>query len=280
MIQPELSLFEFKKRFGSERVCLNALEKMRWPDGFHCPKCKHNKACRIRTRRLLQCSKCRFQVSLTSRTIFHNTRTPLQKWFWAIYLVAFVLDSVSWQMALLPLNFDPSNIYRIWKIRMVGEAVNNATPLATMGGEPVKAVLLKRHFGMGYREGTASLIIAKTTNLLALIVFLAAGFCLMLVTEALPASYNIVAGAGLFAFTAVIILFFLVQRHRPDRAGGDGGPGGRGTLFQGRSLWLDAPQMAADGGYSGQFCHIRGCPPAAPGDAGDFPGGSDFGLAL
>lgn len=132
----------------------------------------------------------------------------------AIYLVAFVLDSVSWQLALLPLNFNPSNIYRIWKIRMVGEAVNHATPLATMGGEPVKAVLLKRRFGIGYREGTASLIIAKTTNLLALIVFLAAGFCLMLATEALPASYNIVAGAGLFAFTAVIILFFLVQRYK------------------------------------------------------------------
>jgi len=87
MIQPELSLLEFKKRFGTERACQNALEKMRWPDGFLCPKCKHNKATRIKTRRLLQCSKCHFQVSLTSGTIFHKTRTPLQKWFWAIYLV-------------------------------------------------------------------------------------------------------------------------------------------------------------------------------------------------
>ncbi len=86
MIQSELSLFQFKKRFGTERACQNALEKMRWPDGFICPKCQHNKACRINTRRLLQCSKCHFQVSLTSGTIFHKTRTPLQKWFWAIYL--------------------------------------------------------------------------------------------------------------------------------------------------------------------------------------------------
>ena len=88
MIQPELSLLDFKKRFGTERACQNSLEKMRWPEGFRCPKCKHNKACRIRTRRLLQCSKCHFQVSLTSGTIFHKTRTPLQKWFWAIYLAS------------------------------------------------------------------------------------------------------------------------------------------------------------------------------------------------
>ena len=132
----------------------------------------------------------------------------------AIYLAAFVLDSMSWQLALLPVNFDLSNTYRIWKIRMVGEAVNNTTPLATMGGEPVKAVLLKKHFSMGYREGTASLIIAKTTNLLALVVFLVAGFGFMIATEALPSSYNLVAGAGLIAFTAGILLFFLVQRYK------------------------------------------------------------------
>jgi len=86
MIQPELSLLQFNKRFGSERACQKALEKMRWSDGFACPKCQHNKASRIKTRRLLQCSKCHFQVSLTSGTIFHKTRIPLQKWFWAIYL--------------------------------------------------------------------------------------------------------------------------------------------------------------------------------------------------
>lgn len=88
MIQPELSLLQFKRRFASERACQNALEKMRWPDGFVCPKCSHTRACRITTRRLLQCSNCHHQVSLTAGTIFHKTRTPLVKWFWAIYLAS------------------------------------------------------------------------------------------------------------------------------------------------------------------------------------------------
>ncbi len=88
MIQPELSLLKFNKRFGTERACQNSLEKMRWPEGFKCPKCEGAKATRIKTRRLLQCSKCHHQVSLTAGTIFHKTRTPLQKWFWAIYLVS------------------------------------------------------------------------------------------------------------------------------------------------------------------------------------------------
>ncbi len=34
-----------------------------------------------------QCAACRHQVSLTSGTIFHNTKIPLTLWFWAAYLM-------------------------------------------------------------------------------------------------------------------------------------------------------------------------------------------------
>jgi transposase-like protein len=34
-----------------------------------------------------QCAKCRHQVSLTSGTILHRTKTPLTCWFWAAYLM-------------------------------------------------------------------------------------------------------------------------------------------------------------------------------------------------
>ena len=88
MAYQELSLLQFKKKFPTERACQKALEKARWPNGFICPKCAHSKASRITTRILLQCSKCQYQASLTSSTVFHKTRTPLVKWFWAIYLVS------------------------------------------------------------------------------------------------------------------------------------------------------------------------------------------------
>ena len=44
-----------------------------------------------------------------------------------------------------------------------------------MAGEPVKAVLLNRHYGFGYSEAASSLIAAKTINLLALVAFLVLG---------------------------------------------------------------------------------------------------------
>lgn len=84
----ELSLLEFQRRFSSEEACQKALEQARWPEGFVCPRCGHLKASRITTRRLLQCSACHYQASLTAGTIFHKTRTPLVKWFWAMWMVA------------------------------------------------------------------------------------------------------------------------------------------------------------------------------------------------
>ena len=88
MSYTELSLLEFQRRFSTEQGCQQALEQARWPNGFVCPRCGHGKASRITTRRLLQCSACHYQASLTAGTILHKTRTPLVKWFWAIWMVA------------------------------------------------------------------------------------------------------------------------------------------------------------------------------------------------
>ena len=49
-----------------------------------------------------------------------------------------------------------------------------------MGGEPLKAILLKQSYGYGYTDGIASLILTKTINVIALILFLAAGLLFIL----------------------------------------------------------------------------------------------------
>ncbi len=88
MAYRELSLLQFKKKFPNERACQKALKKMRWPKGFVCPKCEHTRAYDRPKRQLLECTGCGYQASITAGTIFHNTRTPLLKWFWAIYMAS------------------------------------------------------------------------------------------------------------------------------------------------------------------------------------------------
>ena len=62
------------------------LYSLRWPDGFVCPFCG-NAACWTSGRRRLICQRCRRQISITSGTIFQDTRLPLVLWFRAIWWV-------------------------------------------------------------------------------------------------------------------------------------------------------------------------------------------------
>ena len=73
--------------FLTEEECENFLMKMRWSNGFCCPRCDFNEAFNIRTRRLLECKECRMQVSITAGTIMHKSKLSLLHWFRAIQLL-------------------------------------------------------------------------------------------------------------------------------------------------------------------------------------------------
>jgi transposase-like protein len=88
MKMQQVSLLDWQKRYYSEHACEKALIKIRWPDGFVCPRCDSMDNSYIKTRKVFQCSQCRLQVSITAGTLFHATNLPLVKWFWAIYLTA------------------------------------------------------------------------------------------------------------------------------------------------------------------------------------------------
>lgn len=128
-----------------------------------------------------------------------------------LYCITFTLDSLTWLLALTDVKPSLRWLFRMWRVRIVGEVFNSVMPAAGMGGEPVKAVLLKKHYGIGYRAGTTSIILAKTVNMMALVLFLAAGFGLMW-GSSLPQNYKMVAGAGLAAFTLATVIFFSIQR--------------------------------------------------------------------
>ena len=80
-----LSEAAFRARFGTEEQCRQALFAMRWKDGFSCPVCGHGGFCELKTRKVLQCNRCKKQVSLTAGTVFQDTKLPLTSWFVAIY---------------------------------------------------------------------------------------------------------------------------------------------------------------------------------------------------
>jgi ISXO2 transposase-like protein/transposase-like zinc ribbon protein len=90
-----LSEAEFRERFGTEEACRQALFAMRWRDGLTCPGCGGSSLCRLRTRELLQCNRCKRQVRLTAGTAFRDTKLPLTAWFAAIYHLTQAKNGVS-----------------------------------------------------------------------------------------------------------------------------------------------------------------------------------------
>ena len=58
---------------ANEQACREYLCQLRWPEGFRCPRCGHDKTWAVRTV-LLQCASCGHQASATAGTIFQDTR--------------------------------------------------------------------------------------------------------------------------------------------------------------------------------------------------------------
>jgi transposase-like protein len=86
---------ELEAQFSDEEACRAYLFKLRWPDGFSCPRCGGRQGWPARDGRLMMCSACGRQTSVTAGTIFQDTRTPLTMWFRAAWLVTSQPNGIS-----------------------------------------------------------------------------------------------------------------------------------------------------------------------------------------
>lgn len=120
--------------------------------------------------------------------------TSVQSLSWKLLVVmAFpfalvtALDTLGWRYAFSK-NLPP--FPTLVSARLAGEAFNVTTPTAMVGGEPVKAYLLRPRVPL--EEGLASVIVAKTTITLAQGAFLAVGLAVALFI--LPAHSTLLKG--------------------------------------------------------------------------------------
>src|SRR4249920_2517510 len=90
------SLIEFQRRFPAEEACAAYLADARWPEGFRCPACGHDKGWELATKAFtFECAGCGKQTSVTAGTAMHGSKLPLTAWFWAAYLMATHSNGIS-----------------------------------------------------------------------------------------------------------------------------------------------------------------------------------------
>lgn len=77
---------EVEEKFSSEQACIDYLFRMRWPDGFRCPRWGHEKFWAL-SQGLYRCIHCDLQTSITAGTIFQDTRKALKLWLQAMWYI-------------------------------------------------------------------------------------------------------------------------------------------------------------------------------------------------
>ena len=77
---------EFEDRFATEEACRDYVARLRWPDGFRCPRCGQRAVWRT-GRGLFRCKTCDHKTSITAGTIFQDSHLPLRTWFRAMWWV-------------------------------------------------------------------------------------------------------------------------------------------------------------------------------------------------
>ena len=95
---------------------------------------------------------------------------------------------------------------------MVGAAFGKLLPFSAFGGAPIKGYLLKKHYGIGYREGAASIILVESTHMLSMVFFMASGVCLVSFSSGFPNSYYAFLKISLGVLSVGILGFYLIQK--------------------------------------------------------------------
>ncbi|MEO9477328.1 MAG: 7TM diverse intracellular signaling domain-containing protein [Cyclobacteriaceae bacterium] len=85
LLNKELTYDEFLNIFEEDVQLLEILSDYKWGDGYECAKCKSDTYSEGTVKYSRRCTKCGYQESPTTHTLFHNIRFPLNKAFYIFY---------------------------------------------------------------------------------------------------------------------------------------------------------------------------------------------------
>ncbi len=128
----------------------------------------------------------------------------------AIEMVVDLFNSLGWWFTL-PRSRRGGQFFRLFLVRLAGTALSQTVPTATMGGEPTKVFLLRRHFPL--QTAIASVVISKFAFTASKAIFIAAGMAATASLFSLSHGITIALLTGFIA-TLVGVVFFLILQLR------------------------------------------------------------------
>jgi transposase-like protein len=90
-----ISIYSFMEMFPNEQSVVKFFEKQIWGDKVTCPYCDSTETSPRPKRNGHRCKKCRRDFTIRHNTIFENSRLPLHKWLYTIYLIVTARKGIS-----------------------------------------------------------------------------------------------------------------------------------------------------------------------------------------
>jgi len=87
-ILKELDRQVFKDRFTSKEACYEFLAELKWREGYSCKRCESSLYIKGKQPASRRCSKCGYDESTTSNTLFHKLKFGIDKAFEMLYEIA------------------------------------------------------------------------------------------------------------------------------------------------------------------------------------------------
>lgn len=157
----------FFRQFPDDEACLQHLFEIRFGQGFECPSCgRASKWFRIKAERAFSCQFCGHHLHPTVGTPFEQTRTPLQMWFYAIFLFTTTRNGVAAKELQRQLGVTYKTAWRMAHLIREHMAVVDGDD--ALGG-PFKTVEIDETYIGGEAEGMGTGYKGNKTAIMAMV---------------------------------------------------------------------------------------------------------------
>ncbi len=95
ILSKDVDFEEFSVMYPDDASCLKFLAERKWHHHFNCRKCNHTAYSEGKSLYARRCTRCGYEESVTAYTLLQNTRLPINKAFYMIFLVYSSKGSIS-----------------------------------------------------------------------------------------------------------------------------------------------------------------------------------------
>ncbi|RFM26363.1 7TM diverse intracellular signaling domain-containing protein [Deminuibacter soli] len=87
VLSAQVDFEEFSRIYPDRDSCFEFLAQLKWKEAYACRKCRHDQYFAGHLPFSRRCTKCDYEESVMANTIFQNTKIPINKAFYMIFLI-------------------------------------------------------------------------------------------------------------------------------------------------------------------------------------------------